>query len=452
MGSLKFETAGTLMKWAAVGGFVSGLVGAVFSSAITAIHPIYSFFVPTTLSSKLPFNCPVIPDIQSIQNNAKPYWILSSFAWPAFFINKATIGFFLGTGETKIWSLSTVVSSVSSIAIFYFLINTVNKTAVYGMSNMIPEYVFLILTILCFGRKKYVEQFKFLKNNMFAKHGLKISWQAATDGSQLLLKDLALTFQKSGSLILAAHLGLGQQYQLLLYGNLQSNFGYSYGGQNSGSVFPILLGYAMRLSGSRLIGSRNYIGFMRLFKGYFIGCILFGFVSFLSLILTRNAIPYYYVSNDICTYQEYECSKSTYNHVFHNIDNGTIFLACMAWVNTIFSILQSTLYAISDFAYIRNTACITCITAFIPLACLAFWYFQSTMSLYVAQNVPIIILTILNMHRVFYVILPNIETFVANQITEGTEVRSSLMEPNDQHADIATNDDSADDNKQNENL
>jgi len=180
---------------------------------------------------------------------------------------------------------------------------------------------------------------------------------------------------------------------------------------------------------------------------------LFGFVSFLCLLLTRNATPYYYVSNDICTYQEYQCSKSTYNHVFHNIDNGTIFLAFMAWINTLFSILQSTLYAISDFTYVRNTACITCVTVFIPLVCLAFWYFQSTMSLYVAQNVPIIILTILFMHRIFYVILPNIETFVANQISESAELRASMIEPDIKSQNVTdANDDTIDDNKQNENL
>ena len=317
IGSGDYATAGMLMKWAALGGAGTGLVGAGTSTAASYIDEIYSFFVPTVISSDLPTNCPIIPDDKEIQSLARPYWILTAFSWPALFIQKASIGFFIGTGETQLWSIATVIASAAQIGIFIGLIdqNWISNTTVYGLSSLIPPYIFVIIAVICFTRGKYVKLFKFNKTRMFANDGWQVSFQAARDGGELLLKDLALTLMKSVSLIMAAHLGLGQQYQLLMYQKIQSVFGYSYGSQNSGSVFPIAIGYSMRLSGSRLLGAKNYRGFINLAKAYLIGDFLFGFIAFVAILITMQGLPYYYSSNDICEYQVcancfvYPCAK-----------------------------------------------------------------------------------------------------------------------------------------------
>merc|ERR1712150_111204 len=115
-------------------------------------------------------------------------------------------------------------------------------------------------TIACLGRKKYIDLFGFRRKDMFSRKGWTLAVQAAKDGVQLLSKDLVLTIQKSMALIMAAHLSLGSQYQLLIYNTVESSYGYSYGAQNNGSVFPIMLGHAMRLSGSRLLGADDMKG------------------------------------------------------------------------------------------------------------------------------------------------------------------------------------------------
>ena len=46
---------------------------------------------------------------------------------------------------------------------------------------------------------------------------------------------------------MAAHIGLGSQYQLLIYNTIESVYGYSYGSQNLGSIFPITLGYGIAI-------------------------------------------------------------------------------------------------------------------------------------------------------------------------------------------------------------
>ena len=309
IGANDYPTAGVLMKWAALGGFGTGLVGATASSGVSFIQPIYSFFVPTAIGAHLPDNCPIIPDDKKIQSLARPYWILTAFSWPALFIQKASIGFFLGTGETQLWCIATVIASGAQVGIFDLLVDKLDSnTTVYGLSTLIPPYLFIIITFFCFTRPKYLKLFRFKHTRMFTSDGWRISFQAATDGGELLLKDLALTLQKTVSLIMAAHLGLGQQYQLLMYQSIQGSYGYSYGSQNSGSVFPISLGYSMRLAGSRMLGAKNYVAFIATLKAYLFGDLLFGFIAFMAVLITKDGIAYYFASDDICEYQVKYCS------------------------------------------------------------------------------------------------------------------------------------------------
>ena len=89
------------------------------------------------------------------------------------------------------------MSSGAEIALFWGLINNENvgHTTTSGLINLIPPIIFLIFTFVCFGRKKYIDQFGLFKKNMFSAEGLKISYQAGIDGATLLIKDLLLTLQ-----------------------------------------------------------------------------------------------------------------------------------------------------------------------------------------------------------------------------------------------------------------
>ena len=258
IGSANFIMAGLLMKWAFIGGILTGLIGGTFATVITFIDQIYSFFVPTTTKNTFPINCPLIGSYKDLQKLAKPYWIISSYSWPFQFIQKASIGFFMGTGETQLWGIAMICASAAKIGSFYLLINNDNigNTTVYGLANnMVPSIVFAIVAILCFMQKKYRDQFQLNNSDMFSNQGWNVAYMAMKDGRQLLLKDLVLTLQKSISLNMAAHLNLGSQYQLLMYSTVQTVFGYNYGAQNSGNLFSIACGYGMRLTGSRFLGA-----------------------------------------------------------------------------------------------------------------------------------------------------------------------------------------------------
>ena len=52
IGSADYMTSGLLIRWAVLGGFISGLIGAVSSTILTFIPPIFGFFVPTTTKTR----------------------------------------------------------------------------------------------------------------------------------------------------------------------------------------------------------------------------------------------------------------------------------------------------------------------------------------------------------------------------------------------------------------
>lgn len=111
VGAGNFGEVGLLMKWAAVGGFACGAAGATLrwvipvpmmygavcshclcvclwccSTVVTYIYPIFNFFVPLRQGVSLPTDCPLIPaQPAELQAIARPYWILSAWAWPATF-------------------------------------------------------------------------------------------------------------------------------------------------------------------------------------------------------------------------------------------------------------------------------------------------------------------------------------------------------------------------------
>ena len=82
---------------------------------------------------------------------------------------------------------------------------------------------------------------------------LVVMHQAGKDGLSLMLKDLCLTVQTSATNMFAGRLGLGQQYQLSIFANTQNTFGFSPSGAG-GNPFALMIGYSIRLVGSRLLG------------------------------------------------------------------------------------------------------------------------------------------------------------------------------------------------------
>eukprot|EP01084_Bolivina_argentea_P224961 380275_1 len=163
-----------------------------------------------------------------------------------------------------------------------------------------------------------------------------------------------MTLQRSISFIMASNIGLGAQYQLLIYNTVQGVYGFINGTLN-GSPYPIIVAYIIRLNGSRYLGAGQYKTFRRMLMSCFVNAILFGLIAFVSILVFHDSLPYYYASNTLCKYAENESTMDVFNSIFHKIDIGMVICALICFISTIFCVLQAVLYATLDFKFMRNS-------------------------------------------------------------------------------------------------
>ena len=180
------------------------------------------------------------------------------------------------------------------------------------------------------------------------------------------------------------------------------------------------------------MGGGNYKAFAWMAKAYFIGANLFGITAFVCILIFRDSMAYNYGSDDLCQYAEYKCSISTYNQVFDGIDNGMIICGLMCWMNSVFSLLQATLYAALDFKFIRNCTVICFLVIYLPSACVSYWKYESVIGLLVSINLPILALNMIYSWRLFRIIIPDLEGFVKKRMDpemneNEVEFRKSLL-------------------------
>ena len=258
IGSANFIMVGLLIKWGYVGGLVTGLLGAGAATLLVQTDAISSFFIP---KSEFPDNCNILGTYSDLQNLVKPFIIVISFTWPFQFMNNCAFGVLLGTGETQILFMASLVSSVSSVFLFKWWIDEdyISRPMTYAITvYLIPYALQTIVIAICYLRPQYYKQFQLHKSKMCSNSGRHTAVTAALDGIKLLTKDLLLTLQKSICLILAAHLGLGNQYQLVMYATIQSIYG-------NGGIYVVLCAYGMKLYGARLLGARMNIFYVFLY-------------------------------------------------------------------------------------------------------------------------------------------------------------------------------------------
>ena len=116
-----------------------------------------------------------------------------------------------------------------------------------------------------------------------------------------------------------------------------------------------------------------------------------------------------------------------------------IITAFSCWLNSVFSILQSSLYAALDFQFLRNATLICFFLVYIPGAAVSFWVYESPIGLLISYNIPIVVLCIVYCWRLFRVIVPNIEEWVTERmgpVAMELEGRRSLMINNNDDDEI----------------
>ena len=219
-----------------------------------------------------------------------------------------------------------------------------------------------------------------LNRSILTPKARRIGLRAARDGISLMAKDLVLTVESSMTNMLAANLGLGPQYQLSIFGTIDGTFG-------SGAIFPTILGYTVRLVGSRVLGEGKRIAFRNFTKGMLLGACMFGAVGTVSIFLVRNSAPYSFASDQVCEYQEEACSMVVYNAIFGDIHPGYILNAIMQFVGAVVTVETAILYATLDFAFIRNTTVVIFFVAYMPVSFIGYFLSKSIFVVQVEMGV-----------------------------------------------------------------
>lgn len=219
-----------------------------------------------------------------------------------------------------------------------------------------------------------------LNRSILTPKARRIGLRAARDGISLMTKDLVLTVESSMTNMLAANLGLGPQYQLSIFGTIDGTFG-------SGAIFPTILGYTVRLVGSRVLGEGKRIAFRNFTKGMLLGACMFGAVGTISIFLVRNSAPYSFASDQVCEYQEEACSMVVYNAIFGDIHPGYILNAIMQFVGAVVAVETAILYATLDFAFIRNTTVVIFFVAYMPVSFVGYFLSKSIFVVQVEMGV-----------------------------------------------------------------
>ena len=105
-----------------------------------------------------------------------------------------------------------------------------------------------------------------------------------------------------------------------------------------------------------------------------------------------------------------------------------IVTGAMCWLNSVFSILQASLYAALDFKFIRRATLVVFVVVYLPGALVAFLVYESTVGLLISYNIPILVLILIYIWRLFFHIIPNIEKWVDDKMgVSAVELRRSLV-------------------------
>ncbi len=115
----------------------------------------------------------------------------------------------------------------------------------------------------------------------------------------------------------------------------------------------------------------------------------------------------------------------TYDEMYKDSEASLIICGILVFVNSLFCILEASLYASMDFTFLAKCSFLVMVIIYLPLASLAYFYFNTVVSMLIAYSFPILILVILYLWRMFWLILPNLDVHV--------ELSQPLLSPSSRH-------------------
>ena len=428
VGAGQLGKVGALTKWGILVGVASGCVAAGISTGAAYAPAIFGFMTNSGDASVLTCTAGGPGGLAELRRAARAVWVLRSWAWPAAFAQKATIGLFLGTGETKNYLIASVVSATAQLAVYFGGCRHAGSEQcvdAYAASQLAYNYAFVAVAAVLFTRPHYWAKFH-LGAPMLPPpdapserdHERLVTraqiCSAGRQGAILMAKDLLLILQFRVAFVLATHLGLGQQYEFSIMNVLSQNYGYSGPGNSYGNVWAITLGYIFRITGSKLYGARLWRATAWFFRVLLRMALLFGLAGCAAVLVGLRALPFAFAAKTLCKLQVAppsawgHCDASALRGIYSAAvgpDSGlaasTYLLAGSVVVGCVFVAAQYALYAVGDFFYLLSRTAAVFALVFVPAAAVAY-HRASVVGLLVAVELPLAVLSALFLYRLYF--------------------------------------------------
>ena len=102
----------------------------------------------------------------------------------------------------------------------------------------------------------------------------------------------------------------------------------------------------------------------------------------------------------------------------------------MSYIDGLFAYLQATLYACLDFQFIQVSTVLCFIIIYLPCAFISYYILESQIALVISYNIPIIILVLIYLYRIYRHILIDLDNWVTKKlgITESSlQLRQNIL-------------------------
>ena len=291
---------------------------------------------------------------------ALPYWIVSVWTWSFSFANAVATGAMLGSDGGFWYMVAAVLGTTGAYASFMLAVDIGSNTIAVGVRDLVGEGVYCTVMV-------YALFFDSTTRKKLPPQGLRAllsqksrAWArlAASSGFALMLQMLCGQVRDTMSVQLLSRLGQGFQYRYSVFGTIQDNM-----------WLPMVLGYMVRISGSKLWGAATSAGESESTAAYWRaaffwmcaillnGVLLLGAVAAGLALAFRSTLPFSFASDHICELMESVCTAPIYDDLFANGFEAAYVLWAVSILPSVAApFLSSCLYATMDFDFVRDVS------------------------------------------------------------------------------------------------
>lgn len=399
--------------------FWTGIRGALLSGTAVAIILTILAVSDTTLPKilapgaendlKLYPNCNLIPgSAQEVAATVRKYFIIQSWTFPLSYTVLVFTGLIIGSMQLSAWAYSMLMGE-TTLLLVWFLTPLNDRTSellgwAYFAQAAVPVICFFSFftsstpfrdyTGVSFMRTQHEPQTA--RDVMEAADGKeykspRISQEQRAliiDGLRVMMLDLCLTLASTITYYVALSHSAATTYELNALQSATPAFGVSY---------TFAIAYFAKILGAQFMGRGTHTHFRTLIH-ITMAAVFVIMVIQMSLIFSEIDAVAYYFSKPACEFAGTESCAPLYRDIFLANDNVRDVFVCFAPIVAIvsaFNPLRAFVSVCLDFDFMCRSAVAAFVFGFVPAICITTAVGTTATGLYISQNMPIIILTVI---------------------------------------------------------